>query len=1153
MYLITKDFLKNLSKDNKQSIVLNKLSQFQQLMIEKESQIRNLPKGFWVRKIKNTEIYKFRLNNGDRILFTYIDEENNHIAKSKAILFLDYVNHDSQIVKGKNISLDRSKDNSKDFNIYKVKDDVNDEIEENNIFIKKYKELGYIDLENTVSLVVEDEYINYLIEEDNEDYLYYLSKNQFECVKSMGKPIIVAGGAGSGKTTVSLHKLLSTSSSSSNTLYITYTELLYDNAKSSYEKFKKNDSSDKTSFYYLNQFYKEKLDISFDSIVKLSKFIEWYEANSFKFKNSKKLNPIDIYGEIRGIIKGYTGLEGNLIKNLDFKNNRMISLEEYINLPNSYSIYDKETKGIIYDIFEKYQIWLNENKLYDENDLAIKVINNIIGNKIEKYDYIIVDEVQDLSEIQIFMLSILVKNPNNIMYCGDIHQIINPTFFDFSRLKNIYYGLGIDTALFSLNKNYRNTIEIINILNKLIEDRQKLIGKTSYDYIESGVVNGSKTKLIKYDKKTIKETLEEVKDKHYCAVVVSNNEEKERLINICEEIKGRVFLPNEIKGLEYENIYCFNLITSNLNHYKEIYSGQGKKKSMYRYYFNILYVGLSRAKKNLYLYEENTKNVVIESLYNEVEPINNFEKSILNTSVASTENDWIKEASRLEKVDIIEKSKFARNKAKEESIKKINKSADEYYSKIFENIIDKDHVEESKKENSEVDNILNIGLTYYKKRDYTTALEYYEKALELDENYYKTYYYMANTFSYMLDGMPTSIEYYNKCIELNNKFYFAYLDKSAILKVLQRYEEQIGTLEKATKVEPNTANAYSLLVKAYDAYFMRKNPLMDDSISSYNLERLKKLRNCIERAIESETLYSFDSTNKRWILSGKSDILREKASMRKALKNLDKHFGQHFVQKDISKVVNNIISTGNSKMEYLAMLSMASILQERGKYDEAIEIYNSILNSTSIEDMVDVIINDEEMLSEVNKGVERDFDNKEEIINLYKAEVLNNAGRAFLALRKNEEARAKFEEAIKTSPNRYTNSYLSLGDAYFNIGNYRESRKCFTKAIELGNIRGHIGIANICLSLMRYKEGIDNVNKYLEKEKNDTLAMKIKIQLVAEMASKRDQGEEVRNVSSEEIDEYIVSCKKYIEYIKEVDSSILDSIFNHQKYIIELN
>lgn len=1142
MYLITNDFLKNLSKDNKKDIVLKKLSQFENQMIEKEIQIRNLPKGFWVRKIKNTEIYKFRLNNGDRILFTYIDSKKNNINQTKSILFLDYVNHDNQIIKAKNISIKNSKNKSTEFNIYKAKEsDTFDELDDKNVYVKKYEELGYLDLENIISLVVEDRYIKYLLDKDNEDYLYYLSDKQFECVKAFGKPIIVTGAAGSGKTTVALHKLLSIGNDYSNVLYITYTELLYDNAKSLFRKFSKsNNINNKTDFYFFNQFYKEKLNISMSYIVKLSKFIEWYKANSFKFKKSKKLNPIDIYAEIRGIIKGYIGLEGKLIKNLDTNKNRILSLEEYKNLPNSYSIYDNNTKEIIYEVFEKYQIWLDENNLYDENDLAIKIIDKINKNEVKRYDYIIVDEVQDLSEIQIYMISMLLKNPNNIMYCGDIHQIINPTFFNFSRLKNIYYGLGVETSLFCLNKNYRNTIEIINLLNKISEDRQKLIGKTSYDYIETGIVNSKKPKLLKYDKKIIKETLEEIKDKHYCAVIVPSNEEKEKLISICKEIGGRIFLPNEIKGLEYENVYCFNMITSNLNHYEEIYKGEGKNKNKYKYYFNILYVALSRGKKNLCLFEERNKNIVLESLEDKLDVINNFEKSTLEAATVSSKKDWIKEADRLKKVDIIEKSKFARNKAEEEDIKNRNKSCDEYYYNIYNNILDNETKNDNLNRNdeNEIEKILNEGLFFYKRRNYSTALEYYEKALKLDENYYKTYYYMANAFSYMINGMSKSIEYYNRCIDLNNQFYLAYIDKAAILEQLHKYEESISTLKRAIEINPNIGNAYFNLSHAYDDYFSREDPDMN-SLSDFNLKRMQELKSCLEKGMKSEIFYSWDNINKIWNLSDKSDVLNKKAILNKALSSLKKDYSKYFESENVNKKKKENIC---SNMTYLQIFNKATILALENKFNEAIDLYNVLLKSDFLEKWAEEVINSPKIMNNLKLMTKDNFENEEEIVNYFKAELLNNKGRALLGLKNNSDAIVCFDQAIKYSPYKYTTSYLSLGDVYFNMQNYIQSRRYFTKAIELGNKRGYIGIANISLVTGRYKDGLDNIDKYLEVDTKDTFANQIKIKLTAEMMMKRDKGYEIRNMSNEEINYYIINCKNYI---KNIDKSF---VYNNSIY-----
>ena len=41
------------------------------------------------------------------------------------------------------------------------------------------------------------------------------------------------------------------------------------------------------------------------------------------------------------------------------------------------------------------------------------------------------------------------------------------------------------------------------------------------------------------------------------------NEEKEKLISICKEIGGRIFLPNEIKGLEIIANYTLNVSNDN--------------------------------------------------------------------------------------------------------------------------------------------------------------------------------------------------------------------------------------------------------------------------------------------------------------------------------------------------------------------------------------------------------------------------------------------------------------------------------------------------------------------------------------------------------------------------------------------------------------
>lgn len=864
MFLITRDFFKNISEIKLKKKILEKCSDFSKLMIEKEKQIRSLPKGYWVRKINNTEIYKFRLKSGDRILFTYVNDDRYN---EPSILFLDYCTHDKQILRGKAISVESSKLKAKDLQIDKKLD--YDDLDNENKFIKDYEYKGYMDLESIVSIVVDESYIALLTNNNNDDYLYYLTESQFECIKDYGKPVIITGAAGSGKTTVALHKLLVQSNSNSRVGYITYTELLSDNANRSYEKFKiKTSDKGSVEFYYIHQFYSKILGIPLDNIATYTMFKNIIDdLKSKNYKLLKKIDSLDIYTEYRGIIKGYIGLEAAQINKLNSRKYNMLTIDEYINLPNSYSIFSKEEKMEIYKLCVKYSEKLAQLGKMDENDLAIEVISKINEGKIELFDFIIVDEVQDLSEIQIYMLSRLTKNPNQIMFSGDIHQIINPTFFDFGRLKNIYYGLGIDTSIHKLSKNYRNTIEIIQLLNTIIKDRQKYIGKSTYDYNESGVLNGNKVVVGKLYESEIKKLLELASDKHYCAIIVPNLEEKERLINLCESAKKRIFLINEIKGLEYDNIYCLNITSSNSSEWNKIYSGEVKGSSKYRYYFNLFYVAISRARKNLFIYEDDINTAVINSIKSVTNYQEVFSVSKLELDTESTQNDWEKESKRLEKVGNIEKAIFARDKAQEKKIILANKILDNSRIIIYPGELDDKDITSGK---DEVSKLINAGFKEYQNRNYGGAIEIYEKALDLDKNNYMIYYYIASCFGYMRGGMHKSLEYYNWCLSLKEDFLEAYLDKAAIERNIPGYRiYAINTLEKALKYYSNIANVYSQLGDLYmDIY---KSDFIDGKDNNQALVNASKYYTL---GLNSDKALKWDSLNKKWIKDKNNEYLK---------------------------------------------------------------------------------------------------------------------------------------------------------------------------------------------------------------------------------------------------------------------------------------
>ena len=58
-----------------------------------------------------------------------------------------------------------------------------------------------------------------------------------------------------------------------------------------------------------------------------------------------------------------------------------------------------------------------------------------VGNDVSKVDMVVVDEIQDYSELQISLMKRMVNNESEFIMAGDTHQIINPTSFSERRMQ----------------------------------------------------------------------------------------------------------------------------------------------------------------------------------------------------------------------------------------------------------------------------------------------------------------------------------------------------------------------------------------------------------------------------------------------------------------------------------------------------------------------------------------------------------------------------------------------------------------------------------------------------------------------------------------------------------------------------------------------
>ena len=641
-FLIRDNFFKSVPKEKFETVV-NNLKYFYNEIERNSENIKNIPKGFWIKKLAGSgNRFEFRVNNGDRIFFSL----NKRGDEEEKITFILYSSHDHGVRNTKRAEIQFVKD----FEILKENFEPSREDElDKRIFL---------DYNNVITYEVKDDSF-FKLNRDSRYFYYYLNDEQYETIISQ-PPVFVVGSAGSGKSTITLRKILNIEEHNSvynfeKIGYFTGNSYLKDNLLEQYNFFRDKSKAEISEFYTLKEFYRKEFGIDTRKIIGFKKFMEFL---SFSYPNRKKFKVEDynIYFEIIGIIKGLMIQNGadNWEKDLNIP---LISLEEYKKLSKKYSVLDENLKTEIYKIALKYEEWKEKNGLYDVNDLAV------IGIKSKKkFDFVLVDEVQDLTETEIFFLTTLVKNPENIVFAGDIHQMVNFNSFSFDRLKNLYYKNKINYSFSILTKNYRSSEEIVKLANYLTDLRKKYIGNLGMDdYKEGAVSEEGNIELSSVNSSIMEKYQKDVNS----AIVVSDDEERNRIFDTYG-IKHRIFTVEEIKGLEYKNIICCNLITKNLWAWKKILSGNVKQDQRYRKYFNLFYVGITRARKNLIIMEDCLEdNILLKNIKSFIN-IENSEKQSIKEKTGELENisfsskeEWLSEGIKLYKLEKFDEAQYA--------------------------------------------------------------------------------------------------------------------------------------------------------------------------------------------------------------------------------------------------------------------------------------------------------------------------------------------------------------------------------------------------------------------------------------------------------------------------------------------------------------
>lgn len=667
---------------------------------------------FKIKKMKGTkDIFKFYLtNDGSRCLFKYGKEESLVFNNHSSLYILQVVDHDDQGIAGK--KFERKLLPLKDFLLYdivddkldakKLRDDLNDSLDKQ---IMKTVPLG--------SIKTEDLYKK-MYDIDNRS-MYRLSINQQLALIEDG-PLFIRGSAGSGKTLVAISMALKNAHEKTSQAYFTFTPLLRDNASDLYLKYSKMAGIvGDVEFNVMNDYFLKELNIKRFQYFSFEKFKTWMKDNDYtnRYKWMNNLDTVQIWTEIRGLIKGYIGKDYYRILTLDNLNKTLskdeirtldssgviskakdsnttyhiINSEELYNryvgsqfheylinndverplidkysymteLAEGYSPFDKDTREKLLDfVYNIYQPHLDKHRYYDDNDLARMLIKKINNNEIEKFDYIIIDEVQDLTEMQIIALTKLSNNYNNILMAGDNSQVINPTFFKRGRTGLIFrniHNVSLNTSV-TLNENYRNSEEIVEVIQKLLEIRQSKLGTYSEDIKEVSVDLDKEAGLpifIDVKEDIMVSQIGPWINVPKVAVIVSNEEVKKSLykkFEISDEVN--IYTVHEIKGQEFSKIIIYNIISDYQSYWDDIMNDKISKGSdlvnEYKYYFNLLYVAITRGRENIFMYEKHKDSKIIKQIIDYFDIIDQNTIGALDVSDYDTKQNQLEEAKRL--------------------------------------------------------------------------------------------------------------------------------------------------------------------------------------------------------------------------------------------------------------------------------------------------------------------------------------------------------------------------------------------------------------------------------------------------------------------------------------------------------------------------
>lgn len=285
-------------------------------------------------------------------------------------------------------------------------------------------------------------------------------------------------------------------------------------------------------------------------------------------------------------------------------------------------------RAFIWSVFEAYQENLREEELMDWDDRVERALTIIESdpNFLPPFSHIVVDEAQDFSFAKLQLIRRLVsKETQSVTIVADSAQQIYQSGFSWSDV-----GFNVRGRSIEFHHNYRNTRQIADFANDFLShsadqsDYTPMVS-SSRDGNKPLILSGSEENELAYTLRQIREISQEedvvigFRNRENLFPIRKRLEENGYEVVDVTRINPRIFRRgaareiwistfHSLKGLQFSHVFLFGVNRGNLLPMSNPSEEEVEKAR------KLVYVAITRAKKNLTMFTEGEEEIFLDEV-----------------------------------------------------------------------------------------------------------------------------------------------------------------------------------------------------------------------------------------------------------------------------------------------------------------------------------------------------------------------------------------------------------------------------------------------------------------------------------------------------------------------------------------------------------